>query len=224
MSRRAPPGHPWVIAHRGWSGRYTENTLPAIRAAIGLGVDLVEIDVQETRDGKLVVFHDYRLDRILGQHRRVRDVRRRELKGVPSLAQALHVCRGKVRLLIEIKGASGAKVAREIARQHMERQVIVFSIREVRTRELHRENPRIVVFALGLSRLRFQCSGFTVVERYHRRGLKLLVWTVNRVEDMQRLMRWGVDGLITNHPDRALALRSISRRAPADSRSPRPGG
>jgi len=44
------------------------------------------------------------------------------------------------------------------------------------------------------------------VERIHRNGWKLFVWTVNQPTEMQRLISWGVDGLITNHPDRALAL------------------
>ena len=47
---------PLIIAHRGFSGRYPENTLAAIRAALAVGVDFVEIDVHETRDGELIVF------------------------------------------------------------------------------------------------------------------------------------------------------------------------
>ena len=64
---------PLIIAHRGFSSRYLENTLASVDAAVRLGVDLVEIDVQETRDGALVVFHDYRLDRVCGVPGRVRD-------------------------------------------------------------------------------------------------------------------------------------------------------
>ena len=64
---------PLIIAHRGFSGRYPENTLASVRAALQLGVDFVEIDVQETRDGELIVFHDYRLRRICGVRGRVRD-------------------------------------------------------------------------------------------------------------------------------------------------------
>lgn len=40
----------------------------------------------------------------------------------------------------------------------------------------------------------------------HRRGTAVHVWTVNETADMQRLMAWGVDGLITDHPDRLLRL------------------
>jgi glycerophosphoryl diester phosphodiesterase len=51
-------GGPLVIAHRGASGVAPENTLPAMRAAVRAGADLVEFDVQRTRDGRLMVVHD----------------------------------------------------------------------------------------------------------------------------------------------------------------------
>jgi glycerophosphoryl diester phosphodiesterase len=60
------------------------------------------------------------------------------------------------------------------------------------------------VTGLGLSR-RLVTSP-AIVRRVHRRGLKLFVWTVNRRAEMEKLARWGVDGLITNSPDRALNL------------------
>lgn len=52
-----------VWAHRGWSGKYPENTIPAFKAALSLGVDGIEFDVHLTRDGKIVVLHDARLER-----------------------------------------------------------------------------------------------------------------------------------------------------------------
>jgi len=54
---------PAVVAHRGASAAYPENTLSAIRAAVSSGVDLVELDVQRSRDGALVVMHDRTLVR-----------------------------------------------------------------------------------------------------------------------------------------------------------------
>ena len=45
-----------------------------------------------------------------------------------------------------------------------------------------------------------------LLDQAHDLGLQVIPWTVNAVEDMQRLMEWGVDGLITDWPDRALAL------------------
>lgn len=56
-----------IIAHRGYSQLYPENTLPALQAALDAGADAVELDVQMTSDGVPVVFHDATLDRTTGQ-------------------------------------------------------------------------------------------------------------------------------------------------------------
>ena len=53
---------PTVIAHRGFAGRYPENTVRAAVGAVADGADAVEIDVQPTAEGDIVVFHDRRLD------------------------------------------------------------------------------------------------------------------------------------------------------------------
>ena len=53
----------YVAAHRGWSEKYPENTIEALKAAMELGVDQLEIDVRVTYDNELVVFHDAAVDR-----------------------------------------------------------------------------------------------------------------------------------------------------------------
>lgn len=45
------------------------------------------------------------------------------------------------------------------------------------------------------------------IAAYQSRGVRVIPWTVNRVEDMRRLMGWGVDGIITDRPDRLVPLR-----------------
>ena len=52
-----------MIAHRGASGSAPENTLAAFRRAAALGADMIELDVQLTRDGEVVVIHDWTLER-----------------------------------------------------------------------------------------------------------------------------------------------------------------
>ncbi len=215
---------PLIIAHRGFSGRRPENTLAAFRAAIALGVDMVEIDVHETRDGELVVFHDYRLDRICGVRGRVRDVTLAKLQrlnpAVPTLEDVLRECRGRTRVLVEIKRADPRKIAKAIARQRMEREVIVFSQSVPRMKTLAVANPRIPRFGVIVHDLQssVRClrssvavRGFgvnrqlvtsrAVVDRLHRAGWKIFVWTVNRAADMRRFSNWNVDGIITNRPD-----------------------
>jgi len=217
---------PLIIAHRGFSSRYPENTFASVRAALELGVDLVEIDVQETCDGELIVFHDYRLRRICGVRGRVRDKTLAEIRRfnpqVPTLRQVLCACRGKAGVLIEIKRADPRKVAALIVGLHMEHEVIVFSLSIPRMKVFAKTAPRVACFGLiarhlplamarlksigsieGLGLSRRLVASPRVVRRVHRRGWKLFVWTVNREREMRKLTSWGVDGLITNHPDRA---------------------
>ena len=54
---------PVVTAHRGFSGKFPENTIPAFEAAYKIGADIVEFDVRETSDGKLIIMHDTSVDR-----------------------------------------------------------------------------------------------------------------------------------------------------------------
>ncbi|MDH5526251.1 MAG: glycerophosphodiester phosphodiesterase [Nitrospirota bacterium] len=55
---------PWVIAHRGASADYPENTLPAFDAAAALPLDAIELDLQRSRDGVAVVYHDRTLRKL----------------------------------------------------------------------------------------------------------------------------------------------------------------
>lgn len=55
---------PFVVGHRGGSGLAPENTLPALEAGIAAGADRVEVDIQRTTDGVLIVFHDDTLERL----------------------------------------------------------------------------------------------------------------------------------------------------------------
>lgn len=56
--------YPVLVAHRGASYRAPESTLPAIKAALESGIDYIELDIQRSKDGKLVVFHDTNLLRL----------------------------------------------------------------------------------------------------------------------------------------------------------------
>ncbi|MFQ5592620.1 MAG: glycerophosphodiester phosphodiesterase [Anaerolineae bacterium] len=65
--------HPQVFAHRGARSVAPENTLPAFQQALDMGVDGIELDVQLSRDGQLVVIHDFTLERTTNGRGRVRD-------------------------------------------------------------------------------------------------------------------------------------------------------
>ena len=72
-----------IFAHRGAAGRNAdENSLEAIKRAVGLGVDGIEVDIRRTRDDEAVLVHDLDLRRIAGDIRQVADLSLEEIKAV----------------------------------------------------------------------------------------------------------------------------------------------
>ncbi len=63
MTTKKRNAHPLIWGHRGASGSAPENTLPAFQLAADMGADGVELDIQMTRDGVIVVCHDETIDR-----------------------------------------------------------------------------------------------------------------------------------------------------------------
>ena len=59
--------NPVVLAHRGDSKRFPENTMPAFRSALQMKVDVIETDVHITKDGTVVIWHDDDLSRLCGE-------------------------------------------------------------------------------------------------------------------------------------------------------------
>lgn len=74
------PDHIPVLGHRGWCSNYPENTLISFEAAINLGVDLIEFDVNITKDGVPVVIHDNDIARTSDQTGLTRDYTLEELR------------------------------------------------------------------------------------------------------------------------------------------------
>ena len=101
-------------AHRGLHTKdktVPENSLPAFRAAAEAGYG-VELDIQLSRDGQVVVFHDDTLDRVCGVHGRVDEFTFEELRGmrlcgtqetIPLLTEVFEVMGGRTPMIIELK-------------------------------------------------------------------------------------------------------------------------
>ncbi|MEZ5330725.1 MAG: glycerophosphodiester phosphodiesterase family protein [Thermoanaerobaculia bacterium] len=113
------PPPPWIVGHRGVRAEVTENTMAGFREAIAQGADMVEMDVQLTADGVLIVAHDWDLVRLAGRQEvveettastlatlRVRDPAASADGGahaIPHLAEVLDELAGTVPLNLELK-------------------------------------------------------------------------------------------------------------------------
>ena len=272
LKRQRPPGSPFaadgrplVLAHRGWSGRYPENTMAAFEKAAALPVDGLELDVRGTSDGVPVLMHDETVDRTTNGTGRVTDFTLAQLKGldagyrrssdekrsfpfrgrgitVPTLAEVFSAF-PHLWINLDIKQNQPSMiytVAGMIRQFHYEDHVCAGSFDTPTIHALRRVCPEAATAAS-----RWEVLGFLVLQRLflvflyrgkarvlaipehfrgrrildrrlvqaaHQKGLAVHVWTVNEREDMKRLLDMGVDGLITDHPDRAIEVLGPSRR------------
>jgi glycerophosphoryl diester phosphodiesterase len=122
------PTRPIVIAHRGHSIDVPENTLEAYRRAVELGAEMIECDVNMTSDGKLVMIHEWKLDRTTDGSGRVSDATLEEVRmldagswmgpefrglRVPTTADAIELGReAGIRMCFEVKGENAADYER----------------------------------------------------------------------------------------------------------------
>lgn len=223
-----------IIAHRGASGLAPENTLKAIRLALALGAQAIEIDVQQA-DGELWVFHDRRLERCTNGGGVLTAQSRAYLAGldagegepIPTLWQVMEAIAGRAELHIELKGAhTASEVALLTRRAEAELgftpvQWVVSSFHhpelarfaalrpEIRLGALTATIPfTLAEFAAELGAWSLNCDvdfvDAALVMDAHRRGLKVLVYTVDHTADLAALVAMGVDGIFTNRPDRFL--------------------
>ena len=124
VGRRArgqtPPRRPLAIAHRGEPIGFRENTLEAVRAALQLGADVIEVDVRLTGDGVPVLHHDATLSRVWRRDARLTDLTIEQLRHlapqIPTLVEAISALDGTgVPLLIDVTSRSAAAAALDAA-------------------------------------------------------------------------------------------------------------
>lgn len=121
---------PLIIAHRGDSAHRPENTLASFASALEVGAELVEFDIQLSRDRQVVVIHDASLDRTTSGSGKLSDLTLAEIRAVsagyperfgaafagqrvPLLAEVLALIRGRAKAMIEIKSDSVTEAAEE---------------------------------------------------------------------------------------------------------------
>lgn len=220
-------GKLFVIAHRGASAFEPENTLRAVRRALDLGADMVEVDVRESRDGYIVVIHDATVDRTTDGRGCVKDMSLRELRmldagmgeRIPTLEEVAKMVKGKAKLVVEVKvqGIEG-KVVRLVEESSMENEALVTSFYHPVLRRVKSLNNNVRTGVIIASRpvkpvqLALDAESNALFPKHvyvdremvleaHENGLPVYPWTVDTVEELKRLIEMQVDGVVTNKPN-----------------------
>jgi len=228
-----------VCGHRGASGQAPENTLAAFRLAIDMGVDMCELDVQQTRDVRFAVIHDDTLGRTTNGRGAVwkRDLAELQKldagrwfgksfagERVPSLEEGIAVARGRIKLNIELKvhgherNVAGLLVD-TIRRESFEDECLVSSFDHKLADEVKSIAPefavgyifgaqefdeRIFFGPVDILSAHFPLITEKFMKKVRDHHKQIHAWTVDRPEDMRRMIEIGVDVIITNFPDRLL--------------------
>lgn len=216
------------IGHRGAAGHAPENTLAAIRKGIALGVDFVEIDVRCTADGVLVVLHDATVNRTTNgkgpiERLSLRDVRALDAGNgecIPTLEEVLGVLAGQTGLMVELKIKGVAKKTVEVVQTAQFNKPVIYAsflheelgiIRSIDAQAsvmlLFGRLPRApVVHAMKYSPshvgLRHDTISRRLVKAFHDEDMLVCVYTADRIRDIERACSAGVDGIISNVPER----------------------
>jgi glycerophosphoryl diester phosphodiesterase len=218
---------PELIGHRGAPRERPENTLASFLRALDLGADAVELDVHATRDGVVVVHHDF-VPRAVSSApalvgRPIAELTAEQLatfsvagEPIPTLADVLDAIASRATVYVEIKGrAIEQLVIATIARASRAGSVPVHSFDHravARARALDSSIASGILLvsylvepehALRVARARDYWQEWSMIDEHLVRAVhaakgRVIAWTVNEAEDARRLAAIGVDGICTD--------------------------
>lgn len=220
------------IGHRGAKGHLPENTCASFLKAIELGAQGIELDVHLSADGEIMVIHDETIDRTTSGKGWVKQQRSEVLQmyeidhqfRIPTLAEVIDVIAPDYLINIELKAGETAKPVVDLIEKYVREkgrpydQFLISSFDWVaieKVREWHAEIPLGVLTSTDLA-LAIHFAKFIQAETIHpyfhlltaentremQQNFKVFAWTVNEFEDLQKVKSFGVDGIITDFPDR----------------------
>ncbi|MDA1043984.1 MAG: glycerophosphodiester phosphodiesterase family protein [Verrucomicrobia bacterium] len=228
ITERAP-AQTLCIGHRGAAGHAPENTLASIRKAIQLGADWIEIDVHLCEQ-QLVVIHDFTLERTTNGRGPVNGFSLSYLRAldagngeqIPLLQEVLQLLPEPIGINIELKGVGTAEPVASLLKTLSTtnvRNVLVSSFDWPQLEAVRACAPTIPVAPLTkddyANAVQFAASieahGINVGQAHlsaaqvndaRRRGLKIFTYTPNSDAEFCSALKLGVDGIITDYPDR----------------------
>lgn len=211
------------IGHRGAKGYIAENTLASFQKALELGVDMIELDVQNSKDNIPMVIHDKTIDRTTTGIGLVKDFSAIELHkfGIPSLEDVFQLVNNKCSINIEIKEFDAVKSVLDLIKSHTfsKDNILISSFDWNALQEIRFQDETISIGVLTKNNLElaiafakfikaksinpyFQLLTKEATLKMQEKGFQVFPWTVNEEEDILKMKSFLVDGIISDFPDR----------------------
>ncbi len=227
-----------TYAHRGASEYCPENTFMSFYMGVQMGANGIETDVQKTKDGVLVLFHDDTLERVVGEKGCIADYTYSELSAfcvkkenlldkIPTLEDFLnHFAYRDLTFAIELKvGGIEKEVADAIFRHQIEHKTIVTSFQFDYIKALKAYAPSLAIGYLTLTvnddilEALSQIGAEEIcpygphitsetVAYWHSRGFHVRAWGIGNEDVMRHVYDAGADGMTVNFPDRLLRYQT----------------
>jgi glycerophosphoryl diester phosphodiesterase len=227
---------PVTFAHRGARARARENTIEAFRLALELGATGLESDVWRTRDGACALDHDG-VVRVGLRRRPIAAVDRDDLPAhVPTLDELFAECGTAYHLSLDVKDPAAAPLVVETARAagfdlrrlwlcHHDWRVVAEwrtlhpEVRLVDSTRLRRmrqgpERRAAQLAEAGIDCVNLHHSDWTagLVTLFHRFGVHAFAWDAQFERQIAAVLRMGVDGVYSDHPDRLAGVTGATGR------------
>jgi len=237
------------IAHRGFSGKYPENTMKAFEEAVKVGCDGIETDLHLTKDNIIVICHDEKLDRTTNSTGFIKDYDYKDLskfdagvrygeaftnEKIPTLDELFDYVKDKNLLInLELKNnifkyaGLEEKVIKKIYEYKLVENVILSSFNHYSMVKVKEINPDIktgllynaTIYKVHEYAKKLQANAvhpffpavqdINIVKQIKDSGIRINAYTVNEEEYMVKLMDLGIDGIITNFPDKLKKVQGL---------------
>ena len=207
------------IAHRGYSGEYKDNTRDAFIGACGNNFDMIETDIQLSKDRKLIVYHDTHL-----KNKLIKDLNFEEIKGTDNdimlFSDFFHIVDiSTIKIYLDVKGPNDG-VAGELHKILQTKNcdnIYIGCFNTLILDELHSLNPAYklgliteslydeAIFSTLVSKwnLKFVAFGWTmlnerIIDYLHSRSVLVFTYTCHNENEYNFIKEYNLDGIVTD--------------------------